>query len=577
MDRRLAAILAADVVDYTRLMAEDQRRTLDALRQLRGESFEPVVRGHNGNVIKRMGDGWIVEFPSVSDAVACAIEIQERLTGNPVVRLRMGVHIGEVVFEAEDLFGDGINIAARLEALAKPGELLISDTVYHSLDTKTGTLFGGGSARQLKNVARPVAVWHWPRDNTAGTPVEPVEDAALPVGKEKPSIAVMSFDNMSTNPDYQFFADGIAEDIITALSKIVQMKVIARNSTLAYRDQNVDVRQIASDLGVRYVLQGSVRSGGNRLRITAQLIDANDSSPVWAERFDRTIDDIFDIQDEITKEIVTALQVNLTDGEVAFVVARGTNDIDAWQLCVRATELFMRFNTTDYLEARKYAEQAVAKDPGYAYAWATLGFTYWWDGRLGFTGDTDAKFARAHEFAEKAMALDDTVSWVIGLSTMVAAPLGRHDDGIALARRGVELYPGNADVRAFLGFAFLHAGQYQEAAHHIRAAMAINPFYPNWYRNGLSTALRTLGEFDEALVIANEVLETEPGNISVYLTRTYVFHIQSKTAETNQAIATIRRIAPGFGLRHIPGLLLINDPEKVGQFVDVLRDAGLPE
>ncbi len=304
---------------------------------------------------------------------------------------------------------------------------------------------------------------------------------------------------------------------------------------------------------VHYVLEGSIRRGGNRLRITAQLIDADNGSQVWAERYDRTVADLFDIQDEITKEIVTALRVKLTDGEEAFVLARGTNNIEAWQCCIRATELFMRLNSTDYLEARVLAEKATRLDPDYAYAWATLGFTYYWDGRLGYTEETEAKFVRANEFAERAMDLDDTVSWSIGVSAMVAASLNRHDEGVDIARRGFELYPGNADVRAFFATALFHAGHHREAGEHFRAAMALNPFYPNWYRNGLARALIFLDELDEALALCDEILEIDPGFLQAWLLRAYIFGQTGREADSHDAIHEVRRLAPTCAPAICPG------------------------
>ncbi len=389
IQRRLAAIVSADVVGYSKLMGVDETGTLAGLRGHRAEVIDALIQDHGGHIVKTMGDGLLLEFASVVDATQCMIEIQQgiaaRNDGIDVSRrivFRVGVNLGDIIIDGEDILGDGVNIAARLQEIAEPGGVAISARVHEDIRDRLDTAFTDGGAQTLKNIARPLQVWHWsPNDERPNKIPEPVEH-------DKPSIAVLCFDNMSSDSDHEFFADGMAEDIITVLSKISRMRVIARNSTFAYKGQAIDLRKVASELGVRYVLEGSIRSGGNRLRITAQLIDATNGSHVWAERFDRTIDDIFDIQDQITKEIVTALRVNLTDGEEAAVLARGTNNIEAWQLCVRATELFMRFNSSDYLDARALAEKAIARDSNFAYAWATLGFTYWWDGRLGYTGDS---------------------------------------------------------------------------------------------------------------------------------------------------------------------------------------------
>lgn len=445
--RRLVAIVSADVAGYSRLMGADESGTLAVMMAHRRELWIPTIERSGGRVVGGAGDSILVEYSSAVAAVECAIAIQrgmiDRNADLPDDRrmlLRIGVNIGEVIVDGEDIYGDGVNVAARMQEIADPGGIAISDIVRGQVHDKLDVAFADATFtddgdHEVKNIAQAVRVWRWSADDRpSSSPAAGAGARPLPP-PEIPSIAVLPFDNMSSEEEHRYFADGIAEDIITALSKISQMRVIARNSTFAYKGKALDLRRIAAELGVRYVLEGSVRSGGNRLRITAQLIDAGDGSHIWAERFDRTVDDLFDIQDEITKEIVTALRVKLTDGEVALVWARGTNDIEAWQLCVRAAELFMRFSSTDYLEARGLAEKALERDPSYAYAWAVLGFTHWWDGRLGYTGDLQAKFAYADECAERAMTLDDTMSWSIGLSALVAAPLNRHEEGVAIEGR----------------------------------------------------------------------------------------------------------------------------------------------
>jgi TolB-like protein/Flp pilus assembly protein TadD len=393
----------------------------------------------------------------------------------------------------------------------------------------------------------------------------------------KPSIAVLPFDNMSGDPEQEFFTDGLAEDIITALSKIERMRVIARNSTFAYKGKALDLRRIAEELDVRYVLEGSVRRGGGRLRITAQLIDSTNGSHLWAERYDRPVDDLFDIQDEITKEIVTSLRVQLTDGESARVWARGTNNVEAWQIAVRAFELFMRLDSSSHLEARVLAEKATELDPNYAFAWAVLGLTYWFDGRLGYSGDTEAKFARAAELAEHAMALDDGDPWCVGLASLVAAAQNRYDEGVAIARRGIELFPGNADVRGYLGLVLMHAGNYREAVEHTRAAMSLNPFYPNWYRATLARALTFLDEFDEALTVFGEILETEKTHFLSRLFRAYIYGKSDRGADARKEVSEVRKLVPNLCVSDLPSLMMTSDAVSLERFSDGVREAGLPE
>lgn len=581
--RRLAAIVSADVVGYSRLMGSDESGTLERLRSHRSELIDPLIEHHGGRIVKTTGDGMLLEFPSIVAAVECTAAVQEGMAErnagigeDQALRFRVGVHLGDVIVEGDDIFGDGVNVAARLEALADPYGLALSDDAYRQVRDRLDLAWQDEGEHEVKNIARPVHVWRWSLQNTsAKDPVQPAHGETPP--QERPSIAVLPFENMSRDPEHEYFADGVAEDIITALSKLPRMRIIARNSTFVYKGRAHDLRQVAKELGVRFVLEGSVRSGGNRLRITAQLIDANDGSHLWAERFDRTIDDIFDIQDEITKEIVTALRVNLTEGDEAAILARGTSNIEAWQLCGRAYEIFERFSSVEYLEARSLAEKAVQLDPNYAYAWATLGLTHWYEGRLGYTPDAKANIARARECAERAMALDETVTPVIALNVHLAGIENRQEEGLAIARRGVELYPSSANVRAFLGFALFRVGGYREGAEHLRAAISLNPFYPNWYRNSLVRNLMMLGELEEALSLAELSQRIETTNLTARLSIAYIYGKLGRAEDAKTAVKDVTQLAPNLRLEHVPGNLMINVEADAQHILDVLRDAGFPE
>ena len=585
--RRLAAIVSADVVGYSRLMGVDEIGTLDALRAHRAELIDAKIAEHGGRIVKTMGDGLLLEFPSVVNATQCVIEVQEgmiernrEIEEDRQIVFRVGVNLGDIVIDGEDIHGDGVNIAARLQEISEPGGIALSNRVYEDVRDRLDAPFNDAGQQTLKNIARPVHVWRFSPGsaltNTGAPKTEPDKEpqAAL---TDEPSIAVLPFDNMSRDPEHEYFADGMAEDIITALSKISRMRVIARNSTFAYKGQAHDLRQVAADLGVRFVLEGSVRSSGNRLRITAQLIDAGDGSHVWAERFDRTIDDIFEIQDEIAKEIVTALRVNLTDGEEARVLARGTENIEAWQLCVRATDHFLRFSFPEMVKARELAEMALQHDPNYAYAWATLGFAVWWNGRMGSPADVEAAYARAGECADRALALDDALSWANGLSAMVAGSQGYSEDGVTSARHGVELNPGNADMRAFLGIALTRTVQYREAVGHFRGAMSLNPFPPHWYRSNMARALTMLGEFDEALSLLDEIQRTESAHLVASVLKAFIFGQLGKNSEAEVSVKAIAQFAPNLRLDRIPGVLMINDADETQRFIEGLRTVDFPE
>ncbi|NKB48962.1 MAG: tetratricopeptide repeat protein [Alphaproteobacteria bacterium] len=583
VQRRLAAILAADVVGYSRLIEADEEGTRARLRSVQAELIDPQIAADGGRIVKTMGDGILAEFPSAVDAVRNALAIQaavgQRNADAPQdtrLEFRVGINVGDIIVEGDDIHGDGVNVAARLEGLCEPGGVYVSGTVYDQAAGKLAASFEDLGAQSVKNIAKPVRVYRAGIGAKLDAQPEP-QAKVTPSSPDKPSIAVLPFDNMSGDPEQEFFADGLAEDIITALSKIERMRVIARNSSFAYKGQALDLRRIAEELGVRYVLEGSVRRGGERLRITAQLIDAEDGSHLWAERYDRTVDDLFDIQDEITKEIVTSLRVKLTDGEEARVWARGTDNIEAWQFSVRAWEIVGQFSVSHYLDARALAEKATELDPQYAHAWAMLGFTYWFDGRLGYTGDAYDKYLRADELAKRAMVLDETGSSSIGLAALVAAPLGRPEEGVTVARKGSELHPSNADVRFFLGYALTSAEHYGEAVETFRAAMSLNPFCPNFYRGSLARALICLGEFDEALALLEEVLKTEPTNLLGWVARAAICGQSGREAEAQKSVSEIRRLAPNLRISHLPGILLVNDEAVLQRYSDGVRKGGLPE
>ena len=372
--RRLAAILAADVVGYSRLMGADEAGTLARLRAHRKELIEPSIAACGGRTIKLMGDGALVEFASVVDAVQCAVDIQAGMAGRnaevPEVRriaFRIGINFGDVIIEDDDLYGDGVNIAARLEGLAAPGGICISGKVHDEILGKLELGFEDQGEQPVKNIARPVRVYRVVAGSAAAADGRQASLPSAPLSlPDKPSIVVLALQNMSADPEQDYFADGIAEDIITDLSKVSGLLVIARNSAFAYKGRAADLRQVCRELGVRHALEGSVRKAGNRVRITTQLIDGTTGGHVWAERYDRELTDIFDVQDEVTREIVAALKVRLTPDERRRVASRGTDDIEAYDWYLRGRELVIRHTRDQVAEGRPLLERAIALDPGFA-------------------------------------------------------------------------------------------------------------------------------------------------------------------------------------------------------------------
>ncbi len=576
--RRLAAIVAADVAGYSRLVGADEEATLAALRAHRRELIDGLVDTHGGRIANTAGDSLLLEFPSAVDAVKCVTAAQNAMAernravdADRRIEFRVGIHVGDVVAEGGDLLGDGVNIAARIEALATPGGIAISDDAHRQIRDRLDLAWADGGMHKVKNIARPVHIWRWEPEMLAVEPA--VADAPTTA---TPSIAVLPFANMSADPEQEFFCDGIAEDVITALSKISRLKVIARNSSFAYKGTSPDIRRVAEDLGVRHVLEGSVRSGGGRVRVTAQLIDATDGAHLWAERYDRRMDDVFAIQDEIVKEIVANLRVRLSDGDGALLIARGTRNVEAWQNCATAWDLFLKFEVATNLRARALAEGAIALDPDYAVAHALAGWSFWFEARTSLGAAATEKFEQAARYVQRALALDATVPMAIGLEAMVAVAFGRYGDGVDIAERGLAHHPGNADMRAYYALALAQAARYEDAALHFEAAISLNPITPSWYHGGYASALLGLERYEAALAATDRALELEGSHQTVLIYRAYAFESLGRSNDARACVAEVVRLAPLFRLGHLPNLVLHDDPELLVHFTDALGRAGLP-
>ncbi|HET9538355.1 MAG TPA: adenylate/guanylate cyclase domain-containing protein [Mesorhizobium sp.] len=409
--RRLVAILAADIAGYSRMMEANEAGTIAAMQRVWSETFNPAVAERHGRVVKMMGDGALVEFGSVVDAVECAASIQSSMgqydvaSGRPVA-FRIGINLGDIVVDRDDILGDGVNVAARLEGQAPPGGILVSDSVYAQVAGKVGLTFVDAGELKLKNIDRPVRAWCWNAAESAAS--RSISGFASPLPADKPSIAVLPFTLMGNDPDQEFFADGLVDDITTTLSKLSGLSVIARHSSFVYKERAVDVRQAARELGVQYVLEGSVRKAGNRIRITTQLIDASTGVNVWADRFDRSVDDIFAVQDEITLMLATEMQVRLTEGEQARLRYTTTTNVEAWSLWIEGLNHDRRSKTrVSRLQARRCWEKALALDPGSAVLNALLGDVHYSDARLGWSGeDRETALRKAEAYVERALSID---------------------------------------------------------------------------------------------------------------------------------------------------------------------------
>ncbi|MBA4098778.1 MAG: adenylate/guanylate cyclase domain-containing protein [Rhodospirillum sp.] len=478
--RRLAAILAADVVGYSRLMEQDEAGTLASLKQRRKSVLEPLVAEHHGRVVKVMGDGVLIEFASVVDAVACAAELQKRMAmandgiaDDRHIMLRIGINLGDVVVEGADIYGDGVNLAARLEEIAEPGSIVISRKVHDEVGRKLAVSYDDLGEQSFKNIAAPIRVYRV---------AAPREHAPYPEGlplPAKPSIAVLPFTNLSTDAEQEFFADGLTEDLIAELSKAPGLFVIARHSCFAFKNKSVDLRRVARELGVRYILEGSARRAAARIRINAQLIDARGGGGhLWAERFDRDLADVFSVQDEVVARIVEALLGKLAVSKLPD--RNPPNSLEAYDLCVRGRFLWQRTMVEEGKEARRLFEQAIALDPDYAEAHAYLAWLHWMSWVNWFEAE-DPNRRLALEIAQRAVALDPNDAFAHGVLAYVLTYEHEYEESAAQIEAALKVDPNHADIHAMRTDLLVMDGRPLEATESIARALRLNPHPPAWY------------------------------------------------------------------------------------------------
>jgi adenylate cyclase len=585
VERRLAAILAADVVGYTRLMGNDEEGTLAALKAHREEFIEPKIADHKGRLVKLMGDGALVEFASVIDALACAAELQSgmaernrQVTDGPQIIFRIGINLGDVIVEGDDLYGEGVNLAARLEGLAEPGGICISAKVYHEVKNKLALGYEDLGEREVKNVAEPVRVYLIvPEHSASTTEARSGADLSLP---QKPSIAVLPFDNMSGDPEQDFLADGITEDLITALSKIRWFFVIARNSTYTYKGQAVEVKQVAKDLGVRYVLEGSVRKAGNRVRVTAQLIDATNGRHVWAERYDRQIEDIFDLQDEMTQTIVGAVEPELSAAERERVSSKPPDNLDAWQSYQRGLWHMWRYAHDDHKQAMGFLERATELDPGFAPAYAYASYVHYQNVIMGWTDDVQRSLAEGMAAAKKALALDDKDPVAYFAAGRIYMMRGQHDDSIAALETAIDLNPSFAQAYHGLGMALTLAGRLDEAKAALAQSERLSPRDPILWASTVVHALACIlsRDTEEALHWARKTIQNPRS--SGYWPQAVLAAVlaqQGQMEEAGKAVAAALEAKPDLTLTYLAETLPTKEPDGLEPYLEGLRKAGLPD
>lgn len=562
--------MATDIVGFSRFMENDEAKTLQTVRLHRSELVEPLIASHNGRTVKLVGDGSIVEFFSVVDAVSCAVAIQKALSGHQQdipaeqrIVYRIGINLGDVVVDGDDIYGDGVNIAARLEALAKPGSICINDTVQRQLAGKSDFGFEDAGERSLKNIERPVRIWHW-----KDAPAKPSSRHSLP---SKPSIAVLPFTNMSAEPGQEFFSDGITEDIITELSRYKSLFVVARNSSFVYRGRSVDVREVGEALGVKCILEGSVRKAGNRVRVTAQLIEAGTGEHLWADRYDGDLVDIFSLQDEISRTIVSTIAGRVEDRDADRAAARPVTDLSAYEQVLRGQKFLHRYSREDYALARECFVLAVDIDPNFprAYGFLALVEAYNWFWDVG-----PDQLLRAIEIGERGLLLDPHEAkchLALGLACLFNKS---HDKAGHHYARCTELNPNDDLAMVEYGRYHLYIGKASEGAGLVRQAMRRNPFHPNWYWNILGRCLHMLGEYEGAIE-AFEKLTTKQVWTHAYLVACHAALGNMQQAQVHAAKTLV--LEPGFKLTNFARVFPYKFAEDLNLFIDGIRKGGLPE
>jgi adenylate cyclase len=574
MTRRLAAILASDIVGYTSLISADEAGTLSALKTHRTEVFNPRVEEHGGRIVKLMGDGALVEFPSVSNAVLAALSIQRDLAESTgPIRLRIGVNLGDIVLDGEDIYGEGVNIAARLEALADPGGICISSVVHDSLGRTTSEEFQDAGEHQLKGLSRRVRIWRWPCG-----PKELRRVAGASAAPDKPSIAVLPFVNMSGDPEQEFFSDGITEDINTELSRYDELLVIARNSTVAYKNAVPDNPRIAAELGVRHILTGSVRRSGSRVRIAAQLSDTETGTHIWADRFDRDIEDIFAVQDEITAVIVNALLGKLKHKEYQRSLHKRPETLDAYDHALRASVLMTDWDREKNFKARPEAELAIGLDPKFARAHALQAWTYSLEAVLRWVEDPDRSFKEGYAAAIMAVDLDYDEPWAhaaLGFSEL----WGRREyvNGIDSLQRAISLNPNNPHFRIWLSNGLCLAGRSEEGLIEYEKAIRLNPNFPPIYLHFRARILATLGRHAEALSDLERLVKVMPTSTNSLALLAACNAALGRVDEAKLAIARLLEVSPDFRLAVVPSASPYALKEDLDSYLELLRKAGLPE
>jgi TolB-like protein/class 3 adenylate cyclase/cytochrome c-type biogenesis protein CcmH/NrfG len=624
LTRRLSAILSADVEGYSLLMREDEQATVHTLTTYR-TAMTHLINQYRGRVVDSPGDNILAEFTSVVDAVNCGVEIQRELAErnaelpeNRRMQLRIGINLGDVLEEGERIYGDGVNIAARMESLAEAGEICISGTVYDAIEAKIGLEYEYLGEKEVKNIDKPVrayrvlslpgaaahrvvkakravqktwrnvvvaivavllvgvafAVWHfYLRPSPPSVEIASEERMALPL-PDKPSIAVLPFENLSGEPEQEYFSDGMTEDLITDLSRLSGLFVIARNSSFRYKGQTIDPQQISRELGVRYVLEGSVRRADDRVRINAQLIDATTGYHVWADRYDRELGDIFSLQDDITKAIVASLEVELAEGSQQQPARRYTDNVEAYDLFLWAREHQLLRTRQGLAEAKQALERAIDLDPAFAGTYAVLSDNYFLEWIFQWSEDPNV-LDHALELAQKAVALDASLPLAQIRLAWIYLWKKQYDQAIAGAKKAVALDPNYADGYARLGTMLNYAGRPEEGIKFIKKAMRLDPRYPFLYLFFLAQTYEGMERYEEAIATFKRALARNPKHLGTHYQLASIYGHLGRMDEARAEAAEILRLNPDFSVKVASQRWAFKDPARLRRIVEGMRKAGL--
>jgi adenylate cyclase len=579
--RKLTAILSADAAGYSRLMGEDEAATVRTLETYR-RVIADLIQQHRGRVVDSPGDNLLAEFASVVDAVQGAVavqkEIQARNLGLPETRrmqFRIGINLGDVIEEEGRIYGDGVNIAARLESLAEPGGICVSKTAFDHIETKLPLGYEYLGEQTVKNIAKPVPAYKVLMESrvTVKVQAQTKPKMAFPL-PDRPSIAVMPFLNLTGEKKQDFFCDGLSESLITALSKVPQLFVIARDSTFSYKGQRVKTKQVSEELGVQYVLEGSAQRAGERVRVTVQLIDALTGYHLWSERYDRTIKDIFDLQDEITIKILTELRVKITEGEIVRIHEKGTDNFQAFMKVLEADGYRYQMNKEANAVAQRLLEEAVRLDPNYALAHIDLSCALAADVWLGASASPPETLARALKEAQRAVELDGSSAEAQAAVSYVFLLLHQHDKAIEAAERAMRLNPNSIYALVALGVSLIYSFRCEETLPLLRQAIRLDPLYPQTY-NLFGIACREMERYEEGIAAVKKALQLSPNNILAHLALTTLYSYAGREAEARAAAAEVQRIDPKFSLVRYAKEVPYKEGPRRDRIIDALRQAEL--